>query len=225
MAKSKIIKELANNEISLEVAINRLLIIASDINNKELSQWAEQELNGYTSEDTIPAYRIVKNTMFRYSGINGRMKATNVPLPLKELLKGHDEDIFDMNIYDGIKTIEGFINSDTDVQYGRDLTWAASMVYRMTGIQCYSITQTVPENALENTVNTVKTLLLKVLIQLDKSYGCMDDLDIDITNKTPEEVTKLNTIINNYIFNDNSIKIGDKNKIKDTDILTGGTHK
>lgn len=224
MAKSKIIKELANNEISLEVAINRLLIIASDINNKELAQWAEKELNGYSTKDTIPSYRIVKNTMFRYSGINGRMQAKNAPLPLRELLKEKDTSIFDMSILDGIKTIEGFINNDTDTQYGRDLTWAASMIYQMTGLQCYSITQIVPENALENTLNMVKTMLLKVLIQLDKSYGCLDDLDIDITGKTPEEVTKINAIINNYIFTDNRIQIGDKNKIENTDILTGGKH-
>ena len=224
MAKSKIIRELANNEISLEVAINRLLIIASDINNNELAQWAEKELNGYSSKDAVPSYRIVKNTMFRYSGINGRMQAKNAPLPLRELFKGEDTSIFDMNILDGIKTIEGFINNDSDAQYGRDVTWAASMIYEMTGLQCYSITQIVPENALENTLNTVKTMLLKVLIQLDKSYGCLDDLDIDVTGKTPEEVTKINAIINNYLFTDNSIKIGDKNKIEDTDILSGGKH-
>lgn len=38
MAKSKVIKELASNEISLEVALNRLLIIASDIENDELAR-------------------------------------------------------------------------------------------------------------------------------------------------------------------------------------------
>ena len=47
MAKSKIIKELANKEISLEVAFNRLLIIASDIGNTDLIDWATNELNGY----------------------------------------------------------------------------------------------------------------------------------------------------------------------------------
>lgn len=40
MAKSKIIKELANKEVSLEVAFNRLLIIASDLNNDDLVNWA-----------------------------------------------------------------------------------------------------------------------------------------------------------------------------------------
>jgi hypothetical protein len=220
MAKSKIIKELANNEIPLEVAINRLYIIASDIGNGDLAQWAEKELNGYTTDDTVPPYRIVKNTIFRYSGINGRMQATNAPLPLMELLKGEDLSLFNMVIHDGIKTIEGLTFNDT--QYGKDLTWAAPMIYNMTGLQCYSITQIVPKNALESTLNTVKTMLLKVLIQLDKSYGCLDDLDIDITGKTPEEVTRINTIINNYIFTDNSVQIGDKNKIENTDIVPGG---
>ncbi len=42
----------------------------------------------------------------------------------------------------------------------------------------------------------------------------LDDLDIDITGKTPEEVIKINAIINNYIFTDNSVQIGDKNKIE-----------
>ena len=64
-------------------------------------------------------------------------------------------------------------------------------------------------------------MLLKVLIQLDKSYGCLDDLDIDISGKTPEEITRINAIINNYIFTDNSVHIGDKNKIENTDVLTG----
>lgn len=222
MAKSKIIKELANNEISLEVAINRLLIIASDINNQELAQWAEKELNGYSSTDEIPSYRLVENTMFLYSGINGRMQVTNIPLPLKELFKGKDLEILKVNIFDGLKTIEGIINNDTDDRYGRDFTWAAPMIYKMTGIQCFSITQIVSETALENTLNTVKTILLKVLIQLDKSYGCLDDLDIDITGKTHEEVTEINTTINNYIFTDNSVRIGDKNRIEDTGILTEG---
>lgn len=218
MAKSKIIKELANNEISVEVALNRLLIIASDINNQELAQWAEKELNGYSNEDKIPFYRNEKNTMFIYSGVNGRMKVTNGPLPLRELLKENDVSNFDMAIPAGIKTVEANIAG----QYGRDCTWMSSMVYKLTGIECHKISQIVPKNALENVLNTVKTMLLKVLIQLDKSYGCLDDLDIDITAKTLEEVNKINTIINNFIFTDNSVQIGDKNKIEDTSIFTEG---
>ena len=57
MAKSNIIKQLANNEVSVSTALNRLLIIASDIENDELYSWVDQELNGYEVYDNLPEYR------------------------------------------------------------------------------------------------------------------------------------------------------------------------
>ena len=99
MAKSKVIKELASNEISLEVALNRLLIIASDIENDELAQWVENELNGYSDGAELPAYRVIDNTHFVYSGINGRFKVENAPLPFLEIL-GVDKREYSFNILD-----------------------------------------------------------------------------------------------------------------------------
>lgn len=81
MAKSKIIKELANNQISMEVALQRLMIIASDLGNEELLTWTETELQGYSPSDTLPEYRNIHSTYFVYSGINGGSKLRTVRLP------------------------------------------------------------------------------------------------------------------------------------------------
>ena len=56
MAKSKIIKELANKEVSLEVAFNRLLIIASDLNNDDLVNWATIEQFAFGDNGNIGLY-------------------------------------------------------------------------------------------------------------------------------------------------------------------------
>lgn len=221
MAKSKIIKELANNSISLDIALSRLFIIASDIGNDELQRWAECELHGY-GENKLPEYRYAKNTFFKYSGINGGYKVTDAPLPLLEIMKTEDPTTFYLPISDGISTIEGFVNNLSHDEIGRDLTWAAGMVYKMSGIQCYSIKQIVPLNIFEGVLNTVKMLLMKIFIQLDKTYGCLDDLDVDTDGVSPEEVAAANTTINKYIYVDNSINIGDKNKIDGSEILNGG---
>lgn len=221
MAKSKIIKELANNSISLDVALSRLFIIASDIGNDELQQWAECELHGY-GKHKLPEYRYAKNTMFKYSGINGNYKVTDAPLPLLEIMKTEDPTTFYLPIPDGISTIEGFANNPMHSEVGRDITWAAGMVYEMSGIQCYSIKQLVPLNIFEGVLNTVKMLLMKIFIKLDKTYGCLDNLDIDTDSFPPEEVAATNTTINKYIYVDNSINIGDKNKIDSSEILSGG---
>lgn len=224
MVKSKVIKELANNEITLEVAINRLLLIASDLDNDLLSQWAESELNGYPHDGTIPTYRIISTSMFQYSGINGRFLVKNLPLSIDALLGPKDKrdpemDITSIKVTDGIKILEDVIIGGH--HYERDFTWAAHIVESRTGIQCTSIRQIIPINCLETVVSTVKTLLIKIFNKLDKSYGCLDDLDINLNGKKPEDVEKINAIVNNYIFQDHSIKIGDNNRIKDSDILAG----
>ena len=221
MAKSKIIKELANNSISLDVALNRLFVIASDIENDDLQQWAECELHGY-GDKIPPTYRYAKNTIIKYSGINGRFKVTDAPLPLQEMMGTEDPTMFHLPLVDGISTIEGYVNNPTGNEVGRDLTWAAGTVYKMSGIQCYSIKQIIPLNVFEGVLNSVKMLLMKIFIKLDKTYGCLDDLDIDTDSVSPEEVAATNTTINNYIYVDNSVCMGDKNKIEGSEILGGG---
>ena len=223
MAQSKIIKELVSNEISLEEALNRLLIIASDIENDELAQWVENELNGYSDSAELPAYRVIDigDTYFVYSGINGRFKVENAPLPLLEIL-GVDKGEHPFNIPDGVNLLITLTTGKN--QYGHDVTAVAEIVRETTGIFCASIRQLVPPNVIVNVISAIKSKLIKVLIKLDKEFGCLDELDVDITKKDPEEVRRINTMIINCIFEDRSIKIGDKNRIDGTEIRSGENH-
>lgn len=220
MAKSKIIKELANNNISLDVALSRLYIIASDIGNDELQKWAECELHGY-GKNKLPEYRYAKNTEFKYSGINGRYNVTNAPLPLFQIMENEDPSKFYLPIDEGISTIENYANNSSGNEIGRDITWAASMVYELSGLQCYSIKQLIPLNVFEGVLNAVKMLLMKIFIKLEKTYGCLDELDIDMDSVSPDEIADTNITINNYIYVDNSVTVGDKNKIQGSKIVGG----
>ena len=64
-------------------------------------------------------------------------------------------------------------------------------------------------------------LLNEGLIEFENNVGARV---IDITEKDPEEVRKINATIINYIFEDRSIKIGDKNRIDGTKIGNGENH-
>ena len=210
MAKSKIIKELANKEISLEVAFNRLLIIASDIGNTDLIDWATNELNGYPNGSKMPKYREGKMGHIVYSGINGRLQVKNQPLPLS---------VFDKEILDYIKvkhfpqdiaTIEQFAFGDNG-EIGLDLTELAGNVYKNSSIQCISISMKFPKEMFLGILSAIRTKLLKIFIELDKDFGCLDNLDIDTDGRELKEINNKLSII---IYEDNSITIGDNNKLK-----------
>ena len=216
MAKSKIIKQLANNEITVATALNRLLIIASDIESDELYSWVDNELNGYERSDDLPDYRKVDVPSFRYSGINGSFQVTNYPLPIQYFDKSTRDTIIPVNIYDSIDNLCNIASQTTNQGRIRDLTGLAGEIYKNIGIQCSRIEQVITVDVYRDIVNKIKTKLLKVLIALDKAYGCLDELDIDISSKTEEEVKTINKQIINII--DKSIHIGDGNKIDKSEI-------
>lgn len=222
MAKSTIIKELANNQISMEVALQRLMIIASDLGNEELLAWAETELQGYSHSDALPEYRKVCSIHFVYSGINGGFKVTNCPFTFTSILEEKLSDIYNVPIMDSVSSLQNFIDNPEKQSYRRDFSMLNGYVLQRTGIQCTSIYQTVPLNFLQKIVSQIKTILMKIFLKLDKEYGCLDDLDVDTTAKTPDEVEAINKVVNNYIFIDNSINVGDKNKLKGSGIFGGG---
>ena len=222
MAKSKIIKELANNQISMEVALQRLLIIASDLDNEELSAWAEAELRGYSQTDTLPEYRNIQSIHFIYSGINGSFKVTNCPFTFTSVLDDILSDIYNVPIMDSVSSLQNFVDNPDKQSYRRDFSMLNGLVLQRTGIQCTSIYQTVPLNFLQNILSQIKTILMNIFLKLDKEYGCLDNLDVDTTAKTPDEVDAINKVVNNYIFIDNSVNVGDRNKLKGSGIFSGG---
>ena len=60
---------------------------------------------------------------------------------------------------------------------------------------------------------------METLLFLEKEFGCLDNLDIDISSKNEVEIKSIVYQIQVNLY-DNSISIGDNNKIKNSDILT-----
>lgn len=63
MAKSKIIRDLANGEVDTITALKRAKVLASDLNNDKISEWLDYEISGYPTEAIIPSYRRVQGNL------------------------------------------------------------------------------------------------------------------------------------------------------------------
>ena len=158
----------------------------------------------------MPKYREGRMGHIVYSGINGRLQVKNQPLPLS---------VFDKEILDYIKvkhfpqdiaTIEQFAFGDNG-EIGLDLTELAGNVYKNSSIQCISISMKFPKELFIGILSAIRTKLLKIFIELDKDFGCLDNLDIDTNGR---ELKKINNKLSIIIYEDNSITIGDNNKLK-----------
>ena len=74
--------------------------------------------------------------------------------------------------------------------------------------------------SIRNIFPIVENKLLDILSYLEKQFGNLDELDIDIESKTPDELTQIINHIYIMIYKDNSVSLGNNNKIKDSTIAS-----
>ena len=204
MAKSQIIKDIALGNISLESALHRLLVITHSLKNKELHLWIESELNGYSEEHTIPNYRKNVSYMIRYTGFNASTQVTNQPLSESFFTKEIREILENRVIIDGINTVEEILKKDREQFY--NLIEFAGMVNKNSNgyITCVRLEQVLSRKNYSELISNVKFRIIEILLDLEQEFGILDNLDINISDKTEDELSKVNAEITRKIYFDGS---------------------
>lgn len=204
MAKSQIIKDIALGNISLESALHRLLVITHSLKNEELHLWIESELNGYSEKHTIPNYRKNVSYMIRYTGFNASTQVTNQPLSESFFTKEIREILENRVIIDGINTVEEILKKDREQFY--NLIEFAGMVNKNSNgyITCVRLEQVLSRKNYSELISNVKFRIIEILLDLEQEFGVLDNLDIDTSDKTKDELSKVNAEITRKLYFDGS---------------------
>lgn len=224
MAKSRIIKELASGHVDVDVALKQLKVLLSEFPDKEISAWVNKELSGYKNNNELPAYRKVSGTL-RGSIMNYSVHAKNVGIPLSpdapEVLQEYCNTV---KFVEPIGVLRSMARNN-----GKEYCQTVSPNYyplimentllQMTAILDANIVFGTP--TIERIVAIVENITLDVFLLLEKEFGCLDDLDIDFGSKSEDQIKDISSRINVYIYNDNSVSIGDENEITDSVIASG----
>lgn len=225
MAKSKIIKDLANGEVNLYTALKRTKVLLQDLNNDEILKWVNYEIEGYPDDANLPDYRIVPGQLYG-SYIKGSMTRymtyKNVPLPLGKM-KEEDKRLFStVSISSGVETIKEMVKDDTKISTPIPPDLFAYIA--LSNNDPYMILSSAYVKASKPQINDiclkVESKLLDILSLLEKEFGNLDELDIDVDNKTEEELEEICNKLQIIIYNDKSVTIGNNNRIKDSTIAS-----
>lgn len=210
MAKSQIIKDIANGTVSLETTLKRSLVIAHDLKNDKLINWINNELYGYDNSKNIPDYRLLPGTL-KISYVGGTVQVTNQSIGTGVLPKGHQ----DANIYrccDSITTIEEILKSGVTPS----VSLAEYIPHLKLGspyINVMNFITEIPLSAFRRVIDNVAKEIMSVLLKIDEEAGNLDDLDINLSK---DKLESLNGTIN--IFIENYTSIGSGNRIEKSNI-------
>jgi hypothetical protein len=225
MAKSQIIKDLANGKIDTQTALKRTKVLLKDLKNNEILQWIAYELEGYPDRIDVPAYRKIRGQLIGtyYKGsMASHMTYNNVPLPLGNMPVDDQVRFLTTHMGHSIEALKRFTMKNNDLcksipadcypwiaRYNNDpYMIIVTAEIKLNMAQIFSI------------FSTVENKLLDVLLLLEKEFGNLDELDIDVDGKSEEEIHVITNNIYYFIYEDKKVTIGNNNKISESDIGT-----
>lgn len=228
MAKSRIIKELANSSIDTQTALKRAKVLLQELDSEDVLKWINYEIEGYPNDVDVPIYRKIGGQLygsyFKGSMVS-HMTYTNVPLPLGNMSDKERQSILNTNVTQGIQALKHMVTesegSETKTiakgvpaDFYPHIAHANNDPYMI--ITSASVELNMPQ--LLSIFSKVESILLDIFYYLEKQFGNLDELDIDTESKSKDELEEIIQHIQVIIYNDHSVSIGDNNKIKDSTI-------
>ena len=220
MAKSTIIKDFAGGRVSVEIALKQLKVLLAEFDKPEMLKWVNAELQGYDDTDALPEYRVIVGNLVG-NFLNYYTKCTHISIPLKsDAPKELVEMCSQVRLYDSLSALRAL--TETDREFGRQIN--ASLLPYVQQFSAISMTALLnatvefSQTQVKNVFSRVENAVLDVLLLLEKEFGNLDDLDIDLTSKSNDEIQNIASNIMILLYNDNSIAIGDNNRMKDNSI-------
>lgn len=227
MAKSRIIKELANGEVSTHVALKRAKILLQEFSNDTLLKWVEQELTGYTDAESMPDYRItqgsLRGTYIRHLP-HTQMTYKHVSIPVGKMPVDLLNKITSMYFCEGAEELTRLMNVGDNKPLVKHIPADLySTIARYNTSMCMEIVTAYVETSapsVQGVLSAIESRLLDLFCYLEKQFGILDELDIDVDAKTDDERKEIIDHISVLIYNDHRVTVGENSKIKDSTIAS-----
>jgi|APLak6261678615_1056124.scaffolds.fasta_scaffold00157_27 hypothetical protein len=217
---SDIINDLVDCDKSLNSALLKTKVLASRINNKDLSDWIDKESKGYDSENELPDYRKNISTYIKGDYLAGNMKFTNQPIPIIGMNDKYKNILSKVNFPNSILALESLVkdsNSQTlmyplsaEIVGMLEENWVNMGNPYLNLINARKIIST---NSVNEILVQVRNKLLDFMLQIDKEYGNLTEIK-DLSEKSTEISKIMNQTIINNTGDGNILNTGKNAKIE-----------
>ena len=154
------------------------------------------------------------------------MRYTNASIPLGNMPEETKNAILTVCIFDGVEALKDLALQSTTKErnlaksINADALGVINKYNKNPFLRIESASVNIGPHNITNIISIIENRLLDALLLLEKEFGCLDELDLSDSNKTELEINEIAQKIAVIIYNDNSIKIGDENKISHSDITS-----
>jgi AbiTii len=205
MLLDKLIDLATDNQQPLTVLLRQCIVLAYELKNEQLKEWANHELNGYSNQAEVPKYRTVA------AGATGVFRAGYMFPAIKRSIPGgameeaHRKFAEEVHLFEPVSAYENSLNA---VQSGKGQAmaykWNADLItyYQEAFIEGHALVdawQEVPMGVIAGMLDTIRTRVLNMALELKSEIG-ESDADLKKVKSSEAEAEKVNSIVLTQIF-------------------------
>jgi hypothetical protein len=217
-----LLRDIQNSAIDSNAKLSDLLrkckVLAARLKNEEFKKWVDAELNGYSSIDDLPNYRVVDASARGHLAGPFQAEMRNITIPascLPEKLRDWAKRSYLIepisSLEDLVKSEDGTINCDWP---GDLIASVQAKIYR--GFNLYAAWQVIPKGAIIAILDTVRNRILSFVLEIEEEAP---DAGEAPPGSQPLPQERVNQVFNTFIIGSvGSIATGGSG-IKQTNIL------
>jgi hypothetical protein len=171
------------------------------LKNDRLRIWANEELNGYNSIDSLPKYRVIPAAATGLF-VGPGWSRFQQDIPSIALKNEHRELAEVVYLAQPVSSLEDTLKSGSSLAFPWDANLVAHYHGKLLGDgwRLHSAYQTVADGAIAGVLDTVRTRVLNMALDIQSDLGEKDE---DLKEVTPEGSKKVDQTIVNNIYGGN----------------------
>lgn len=188
--------------VDISVVLRKCKVLAARLGNEEFKLWVERELNGYTSKEDLPEYRIL--TVESHGNFIGiAWKANDVPIAPSIIPEEYRDIVTMVYFMDAISYYQSLLQTTDKKDSGNILSnpWPADLV-RLVGseiyenMHCVNAWKVVPKSSVAALLDTVRNRVLSFVLEIEAEAPDAGEAPPN-TKPIPDE--RINQVFNTYI--------------------------
>jgi hypothetical protein len=201
MLLNEIIAMATDDTKSLSSLLRKCLVLAHQIKNERLKNWANQELNGYMDSSDLPDYRVIPaDAKGQFVASFGR-EAT-LPIPSLVLEKSHRHFAEKVYLFQSVSAYEALVAEAATGSIS--MQWQSNLVlyYRdkipvSDGWALVRAWQEISKSTFVELLGTVRTRVLNMALEISSELG---DNDENLKMLTSEKADKVEQTVTTIIY-------------------------
>ena len=198
-----LLRDIQDSAVDSRVPLTSLLrkckILSVRLGSIEFKEWIDNELNGYSSKDTVPKYRVLRvNSKGHFSGpFQSVMR--NADIPLLCIPEEFRENLHTSFLMQSIASLESLVeNTDSgsaQEPWNPDLVaYIGQNIYE--GMNCVQAWKVIPINSVVAAIDSVRTRILSFVLEIEAEVPNAGEASINLIPASKDKVTQ---IFNTYI--------------------------